>query len=74
MLAEAEASRLRAQKAAEENAAASAAAELAAGVERDVLALKLQDAGISAEEDHGSSNVVRGDGARSSSAATSRSG
>ena len=61
MLAEAEASRLRADlKAAEENAAASAAAELAAGVERDVLALKLQDAGISAEEDHGGSNVVRG--------------
>ena len=61
MLAEAEASRLRADlKAAEENAAASAAAELAAGVERDVLALKLQDAGISAEEDHGGSNVVHG--------------
>jgi kinesin family protein 4/21/27 len=61
MLAEAEASRLRADlKSAEENAAASAAAELAAGVERDVLALKLQDAGVSAEEDHGGSNVIRG--------------
>ena len=43
MIAEAEASRLRADlKAAEEAAAASAAAELAAGVERDRLALKLQ--------------------------------
>ena len=61
MIAEAEASRLRADlKSAEENAAASAAAELAAGVERDVLALKLQDAGVSAEEDHGGSNVIRG--------------
>lgn len=61
MLAEAEASRLRADlKSAEENAAASAAAELAAGVERDVLALRLQDAGVSAEEDQRGSNVIHG--------------
>lgn len=60
MIAEAEASRLRADlKAAEEAAAASAAAELAAGVERDRLALKLQDAGLSAEDDEGGSNVIR---------------
>ena len=63
MLAEAEASRLRADlKSAEENAAASAAAELAAGVERDVLALRLQDAGVSPTENKtpGNSDVIRG--------------
>ena len=74
MLAEAEASRLRADlKAAEENPP-TAAAELRRRVERDVLALKLQDVGISAEEDHGGSNVVRGYEHDPVSGATSRSG
>jgi hypothetical protein len=52
MMAEAEVARLRADlTASEEAAAAAAAAELAASVERDRLALKLEDAGISPEDD-----------------------
>jgi kinesin family protein 4/21/27 len=60
MIAEAEASRLRADlRSAEENAAAAAAAELDARVERDVFALKLRDAGVSVDDDHVGSNVIR---------------
>ena len=61
MMAEAEAARLRADLAAsEEAAAAAAAAELAAYVERDRLALKLEDAGLLLAGDEGGTSVIRG--------------
>jgi kinesin family protein 4/21/27 len=60
MIAEAEAARLRADLvAAEETAAAAQAAELAATVERDRLALKIEDSGMDPEQDEGGSNVIR---------------
>ena len=60
MIAEAEASRLRADlKSAEENVNAAAERELSASVQRDVLAMKLQDAGVSVDSDDGGTNVVR---------------
>jgi hypothetical protein len=61
MVAEAEAARLRADlSASEEAVAAVAAAELAAYVERDRLALKLEDAGLSPVGDEGGTSVIRG--------------
>ena len=60
MMAEAEAARLRADLAAAEEAAkASAAAEVAACVERDRLAVKLEDAGLSTKDDEGGTSVIR---------------
>ena len=61
MIAEAEASRLRADlRAAEEAARRSAETELAATVQRDALALKLEDAGVTLDEDESSEGSSRG--------------
>ena len=61
MIAEAEASRLRADlRAAEEAARRSAETELAATVQRDALALKIEDAGVTLDEDESSEGSSRG--------------
>ena len=61
LIAEAEASRLRADlRAAEEAARRSAETELAATVQRDALALKLEDAGVTLDEDESSEGSSRG--------------